>query len=53
MKPQMMTFSSSGRKMGKTLTVMSLSSLQVGLVIAAPFKFSLWEKVTKFTTNAV
>ena len=48
-----MTFSSGGRKMGKILIAMTVGSHSARLIIAAPFKFGVWNRVIKVTTAAL
>ena len=39
--------------MGKILIAMTVSSLLARLIIAAPFKFSVWKRMIKVTTAAL
>ena len=52
LKPQEMTFSSSGRMMRETLLPMSLGSKSARLKTLARFVFTMCRKVTKVTTDA-
>ena len=52
LKPQEMTFSSSGRKMREILLTMSLGSKSARLKTLACFIFSTQRKVTKVATDA-
>jgi len=52
LKPQEMTFSSSGRKMRETLLAMIPGSISAGLKTLACFVFSTLRKVMKVATDA-
>ena len=52
LKPQEMTFSSSGRKMREILLIITLGSKSARLKTLARFVFAVFRKVTKVTTGA-